>query len=303
MSWRSKLWSVLQGFELHRLLTGRSSPNVVVFSNILWDLGRWLFLSELADTNEWACLSLFFHQICFVVPHDGVLWQKYHSLEFFTEHLYVLLQDSLLSYLPPTQFWVCSPFTYLGFFVLASRVWWFCWTDPQEMDLLWHCLKIQNRVNVICLAYAATIHWQFKRLLGHGYWSEREVRPILTDFVPSHALLWYKARQLLLQDCTLLWLLKKCEMGNGYNLQSSWLLCFSPENFENLIRYLSPDWKQEAESIMVCRTDYYGLPLLGDSEFIPVELLEEWRRDTHVQMQRIEVCCWVLASQLEAHCL
>lgn len=41
-----------RGFELHRLLTGRESPNVVVFSNILWDLGRWLFLSEIAEPER-----------------------------------------------------------------------------------------------------------------------------------------------------------------------------------------------------------------------------------------------------------
>ena len=44
----------MQGFEMHRLLTGRSGPNIVVFSNILWDLGRWLFLSEVADSNQWV---------------------------------------------------------------------------------------------------------------------------------------------------------------------------------------------------------------------------------------------------------
>jgi len=43
---------VLQAFEMHRLLTGREEPNVVVFSNILWDLGRWLFLSEIAEPER-----------------------------------------------------------------------------------------------------------------------------------------------------------------------------------------------------------------------------------------------------------
>ena len=43
---------LFQGFALHELLTGREKPNVVVFSNMLWDLGRWLFLSEIAEPER-----------------------------------------------------------------------------------------------------------------------------------------------------------------------------------------------------------------------------------------------------------
>lgn len=42
----------LQGFELHQILTGRAFPNIVVFSNVLWDLGRWFFLSEIAEPER-----------------------------------------------------------------------------------------------------------------------------------------------------------------------------------------------------------------------------------------------------------
>lgn len=37
------------------------------------------------------------------------------------------------------------------------------------------------------------------------------------------------------------------------------------------------------------RNDYYGKPLLRDQEFLPWELLEEFRKDTEWQMHRIEV--------------
>jgi hypothetical protein len=43
---------LMQAFEMHRLLTGREEPSMVVFSNILWDLGRWLFLSEIAEPDR-----------------------------------------------------------------------------------------------------------------------------------------------------------------------------------------------------------------------------------------------------------
>lgn len=38
---------------MHRLLTGQEEPDVFVFSNILWDLGRWLFLSEIAEPERY----------------------------------------------------------------------------------------------------------------------------------------------------------------------------------------------------------------------------------------------------------
>lgn len=43
---------VKQALELHQLLTGYEDPSVFVFSNILWDLGRWLFLSEIAEPER-----------------------------------------------------------------------------------------------------------------------------------------------------------------------------------------------------------------------------------------------------------
>jgi len=38
-----------------------------------------------------------------------------------------------------------------------------------------------------------------------------------------------------------------------------------------------------------CRMDFYGLPLLREQEYLPAALLEEFRSDTAVQMQRIQV--------------
>ena len=92
--------NALQGFELHKSLTGREKPNVVVFSNLIWDLGRWLYIGGTTDPSRCSASGWCFWKSCMqqnretrsdmnlLLQSSGVLCEYTFILWFFfrTQH-------------------------------------------------------------------------------------------------------------------------------------------------------------------------------------------------------------------------